>query len=101
MPGLAFSMEAVLAPTPVIQAFAAAAMNSGPWSERLCVGVPCARNRSTSASITSDDLCLRATRIASASCMNASTTQSIRTLRPSRVRSATKSWAQIWFARSG
>jgi hypothetical protein len=43
----------------------------------------------------------RATLIASASRVNSSTTQSIRNLRLSRVRSSTKSSAQTWFARSG
>jgi hypothetical protein len=41
--------------------------------------------------MTSDEESFRATRIASASRVNSSTTHSIRNFRPSRVRSSTKS----------
>ena len=82
---------AVRDPTPAIHVFTASAMNSGPWSERMCAGVPCARNRSASASITSDDESFRAIRIAGAWRVNSSITHSIRNFRPSRFRSSTKS----------
>ena len=84
-------MYAVLAPTPAIQPRTALAANSGPLSERMCAGTPRAMNRSAKVSITSVAPSLRATRIASASRVNSSTTHSMRNLRPSRVRSSTKS----------
>ena len=84
-------MYAVLAPTPAIHPFTALATNSGPLSERRCAGTPRAMNRSVRTSITSAEPSCRATRMASASRVNSSTTQSMRNLRPSRVRSSTKS----------
>ena len=99
--GLPGSIYAVLAPTPVIQPFTAIAANSGPLSDRMCTGVPRAMNRSASTSMTSTAFSWRPTRIAKASRVNSSTTFSVRNLRPSRVRSSTKSYAQTWFGRSG
>ena len=84
-------MNAVLAPTPPIQPLTAMAINSGPLSERMNPGAPRVMNRSASTSITSAELSLRATRIDRHSRVNSSTTFSIRNLRPSRVRSSTKS----------
>ena len=57
--------------------------------------------RPAGTSITSDDVSLRATRIANASRVKSSNTQSIRNFRPSRIRCSTKSSAQTWFARFG
>ncbi|AMY72136.1 hypothetical protein AKL17_2p0014 (plasmid) [Frigidibacter mobilis] len=50
-----------------------------------------AMNSSVSTSMTSRELSFRATRIARHSRVNSSTTFSMRSLRPSRVRSSTKS----------
>ena len=94
-------MWAVLAPTPLIQPFTAVATNSGPLSERMWAGVPRAMNRSANTSVTSAEPSLRATRIARHSRVNPSTTFSMPILRPSRVRSSTKSYAQTWLGLSG
>jgi hypothetical protein len=84
-------MYAAAAPTPAVQPCAAAATNSGPRPDRTGAGTPRRMKRSAGVSITSAEDSLRATRIASASRVNSSTTQSVRNLRPSRVRSSTKS----------
>ena len=94
-------MKAVAAPTPAIQPLTAAATNSGPWSERTCAGTPRRMNRSDKTSTTSVAPSFRATRMARHSRVNSSTTQSMRNLRPSRVRSSTKSYAHTWLGRSG
>lgn len=65
--------------------------NSLPLSERMCSGMPRARNRSARAWITSLALSLRSTRIASDSRVYSSTIVSIRNALPSCVRSITKS----------
>ena len=70
-------------------------------SERINAGAPRVINKSASTSITSAEPSLRATRIDRHSRVNSSTTFSSRNLRPSRVRSSIKSYAQTWFARSG
>ena len=69
----------------------ASAMNSGPLSERIYPGTPRSMNNSASISMTSTDLSLRATRMARHSRVNSSTRLSMRCLRPSWVRSSTKS----------
>ncbi len=84
-------MKAVLTPRLPSHSRTARAANSGPLSERMCDGVPRASISSARTSSTSDELSLRFTRIASASRVNSSTTQSMRNLRPSCVRSSTKS----------
>ena len=63
----------------------------GPLSERMCPGTPRRMNRSDSTSITSMAFSLRATRIARLSCVNSSSTLSMRYFLPSWVRSSTKS----------
>src|SRR3954471_21561859 len=59
-------MQAIVAPTAVIQARTALAMNSGPLSERTWPGTPRRMNRSESRSTTSTEFSFRPTRIARA-----------------------------------
>ena len=94
------SMYAVLARTPVIQPFTAVAVNSHPLSERMNPGVPRAMNRSASTSMTSAEPSLRPTRMHRHSRVNSSTTLSMRSLRPSRVLSSTKSYPSAAFPRA-
>jgi len=75
----------------VIHALTAVATNFGPLSEQMVAGVPQVMNRSVSTSITSVEPSLRPTRIARHSRLNSSTTLRVRNLRPSRVRSSTRS----------
>jgi hypothetical protein len=76
-------------------------MNSGPSSDRTCVGMPRNMKRSECTSITSVDLSFRLIRIAKHSRVNSSTTFSMRYFLPSCVRSSTKSYDQTWFGYSG
>jgi hypothetical protein len=84
-------MNAVLAPTPAIQARTASAMNSGPWSDRIYAGTPRSRHNAASISITSALLSRRATLIARHSRVNSSIRHGMRYFLPSWVRSSTKS----------
>src|SRR5437763_2301763 len=98
--GLPGAMEAVFAPTAPIHSWTALATDSGPLSERMCSGTPRRMNRSESTSMTSIDLSRRDTRMARHSWVNSSMMLSMRNLRPSWVRSSTKSYDQTWLGRS-
>jgi hypothetical protein len=84
-------MQAVSAPTAAIRSPTISARNSGPPSERTCSGPPRRTNGSESTSTTSTAFSRRAMRIAGHSWVNSSTTFGMRYVRPSWVRSSTKS----------
>src|ERR1700687_5634849 len=83
-------MYAVFEPTAAIHVCTASAMNSGPLSDRICPGTPRSMNSSLRTSITSIDFSLRRTLIAKLSCVNSSTTLSIRYFLPSWLRAQTE-----------
>ena len=83
------------------QCLSVMAMNSGPLSERICVGIPRLRNRSARIKSTSCERIRRATTEATHSRVYASSIFKIRNGRPSCVRSATKSYDHTWLGRSG
>jgi hypothetical protein len=89
--GLALSTYSVPTPSRPSHARTTAAMNSGPWSERMCSGGPRAMNSSVNVASTSSLDSRRATTIARLSRVNASITVSMRNFLPSWVRSSTKS----------
>lgn len=82
------------------QARKARAINSGPLSDRICVGQPRIRNSALKTSCTSREVSRRRTAIARYSRVYSSTTVSSFNGRPSCVRSITKSCDLTWFGYS-
>ena len=82
------------------QARKARAINSGPWSLRICVGQPRCRNNSLKIPCPSRDGSRRRSAIARHSLVYPSTNVSLVRGRPSCVRSITKSYDQTWFGYS-
>lgn len=79
-------MNAVLAPTALIQPLTASAMNSGPLSDRIYAGTPRNMNRSVSASMTSVEFSFHFTRIARHSRLCSSRMFNVLNALPSSVR---------------
>jgi hypothetical protein len=89
-----------LEPTATSQPGKACAINSGPLSDRICVGMPRRMHRSERRSITSVDLSCRLIRIAKHSRVNSSMTFSVLYFLPSCARSSTKAYDHTLFGYS-
>ena len=94
-------MNSVFTPTLSSQCRTALAANSGPLSDRMCSGGPCSDEQVGQALQHIVRPSRRATTMARQRRVNSSITHSMRNVRPSSVRSCTKSYDQTWLGRSG